>query len=90
MLFDYLILFLYSDVVLVGPVSPRPGKPLPQDLEDFVQSSGGKGIIYVSFGGESNEMSMAPYGVQALARALSKLPFKVLWKTRGKLMNTFF
>ena len=36
--------------VSIGPITAAPAKPLPSDLEDFVQSAGEHGVVYASLG----------------------------------------
>ena len=35
---------------MVGPLNVKDTQPLPPDLEEFVNNSGGHGFIIVSFG----------------------------------------
>jgi len=73
---------------VVGPLLPSPAKPLPNELEQFMQSAGDEGVILVSFGtimGESSGVSESL--LQVMAEAFSKLPQKVIWKL--KLESTY-
>ncbi|RMX43041.1 hypothetical protein pdam_00001822 [Pocillopora damicornis] len=68
--------------IMVGPLSVREGKPLPPDLEEFVDNPGGDGFIIVSFG--SNLASILPRTVvDMLATAFGKLKQRVVWRLKG-------
>ena len=72
---------------MVGPLSVREGKPLPPDLEEFVDNPGGDGFIIVSFG--SNLASILPRTVvDMLATAFGKLKQRVVWRLKG--INSIF
>ena len=67
---------------MVGPLNVKDGKPLPPDLEEFVNDSGGHGFIIVSFG--SNLASILPRTVvDMLATAFGKLKQRVVWRLKG-------
>lgn len=67
---------------MVGPLNVKEGKPLPPDLEEFVNNSGGNGFIIVSFG--SNLASILPRTVvDMLATAFGKLKQRVVWRLKG-------
>jgi len=77
-----------QDTRVVGPFLPSPAKPLPNELEQFMQSAGDKGVILVSFGTVLGEyMGVNETLLQVMAEAFSKLPQKVIWKL--KLDGTF-
>ncbi|XP_006779870.1 UDP-glucuronosyltransferase 2A2-like isoform X1 [Neolamprologus brichardi] len=69
------------NVVYIGGFQCKPAKPLPQHLEDFVQSSGEHGFILMSLGTFITELpsDMA----NEIAAAFAKLPQKVIWKYKG-------
>jgi UDP:flavonoid glycosyltransferase YjiC (YdhE family) len=68
----------FSDVREVGYFLPGPAKPLPADLEKFMQSSGDVGVILVSFGSVIETLSDDI--IQVMIKAFSKVPQKVIWK----------
>lgn len=37
-------------MLLIGAITAQPAKPLPQELESFVQSAGEHGVVYASLG----------------------------------------
>ncbi|KAJ8248844.1 hypothetical protein GJAV_G00228350 [Gymnothorax javanicus] len=70
------------NVVYVGGFQCRPAKPLPQDLEEFVQSSGEHGVVIMSLGTFVRHL---PHDVaEEIAAAFAKLPQKIIWKHTGE------
>ncbi|XP_032772020.1 UDP-glucuronosyltransferase 2B17 isoform X2 [Rattus rattus] len=74
------------NVDYIGGVQCKPAKPLPKDMEDFVQSSGEHGVVVFSLG--SMVSSMTEEKANAVAWALAQIPQKVLWKFDGKTPAT--
>ncbi|XP_035744808.1 UDP-glucuronosyltransferase 2A2 isoform X2 [Egretta garzetta] len=70
----------------VGGLHCQPAKPLPKEMEEFVQSSGEHGIIVFSLG--SMVYNLTDEKSNVIARALSQLPQKVLWRYKGKKPET--
>ncbi|XP_072561523.1 UDP-glucuronosyltransferase 2A1-like [Paramormyrops kingsleyae] len=62
----------------VGGLHCKPAKPLPKDMEAFVQSSGDDGIIVFSLG--SMVKNLTKEKGEVIATALGQLPQKVLWR----------
>ncbi|CAH1242058.1 UGT2B4 [Branchiostoma lanceolatum] len=56
-------------------------KPLSEDLEKFVQSSGDAGVVIVTFG--SMVATMPAERADMLAAAFARLPQKVVWRYAG-------
>ncbi|XP_066517712.1 UDP-glucuronosyltransferase 2C1-like isoform X2 [Hoplias malabaricus] len=74
------------NIVYMGGFQCKPSKPLPQDLEDFVQSSGEHGIIIMSLG---TLVEKLPHDVaNAIAEAFAELPQKVIWAYKGERPTT--
>uniref|UniRef100_A0A8C9TFX2 Glucuronosyltransferase n=1 Tax=Scleropages formosus TaxID=113540 RepID=A0A8C9TFX2_SCLFO len=70
------------NVVYMGGFQCKPPKPLPTDLEEFVQSSGEHGVIIMSLGTIFGEL---PHDItEEIAAAFAQLPQKVIWRHRGK------
>ncbi|XDV14612.1 hypothetical protein PO909_014838 [Leuciscus waleckii] len=70
------------NIVYMGGFQCKPSKPLPQDLEDFVQSSGEHGVIIMSLG---TLIGQLPDDVaEAVAEAFAELPQKIIWRYKGK------
>ncbi|XP_053797374.1 UDP-glucuronosyltransferase 2A2-like isoform X4 [Vidua chalybeata] len=70
----------------VGGLHCQPAKPLPKEMEEFVQSSGEHGIIVFTLGSMVHSLSDEKSNV--IAKALSQLPQKVLWRYKGKKPET--
>ncbi|XP_042344154.1 UDP-glucuronosyltransferase 2A2-like isoform X2 [Plectropomus leopardus] len=66
----------------VGGIHCRPAKPLPEDMEEFVQSSGDAGIVVFTLG--SLIQNITAEKANMIASALSQIPQKVLWRYRGE------
>ncbi|KAJ8248845.1 hypothetical protein GJAV_G00228360 [Gymnothorax javanicus] len=70
------------NVVYVGGFQCGPAKPLPQDLEEFVQSSGEHGVVIMSLG---TLVSSLPHDIaEEIAAAFAELPQKIIWKHTGE------
>ncbi|XP_030046399.1 UDP-glucuronosyltransferase 2A2 isoform X2 [Microcaecilia unicolor] len=70
----------------VGGLHCQPAKPLPEDMEKFVQSSGEHGIVVFSLGSMVKNLSIEKANI--IGTALSKIPQKVLWRYSGKTPET--
>lgn len=70
------------NVDYVGGLHCKPAKPLPEEMEDFVQSSGEHGIVLLSLG--SMVSNMTEETANTIAWALAQIPQKVLWRFDGK------
>ncbi|XP_021044675.1 UDP-glucuronosyltransferase 2B17-like [Mus pahari] len=70
----------------VGGLHCKPAKPLPKDMEEFVQSSGDHGVVVFSLG--SMVSNMTEDKANTIAWALAQIPQKVLWKFDGKTPAT--
>ncbi|XP_058523231.1 UDP-glucuronosyltransferase 2B16-like [Ochotona princeps] len=73
---------LLPNVKFVGGLHCKPAKPLPKEMEDFVQSSGEHGVVVFSLGSMVTDMTEERTNV--MAAALAQLPQKVLWRFEGK------
>ncbi|KAM3868218.1 UDP-glucuronosyltransferase 2A2-like [Diretmus argenteus] len=74
------------NIVYMGGFQCKPSKPLSQDLEDFVQSSGEHGIIVMTLG---TLVGKLPDDVtEDIAAAFAQLPQKVIWRHKGKRPST--
>ncbi|XP_040900688.1 UDP-glucuronosyltransferase 2B13-like isoform X2 [Toxotes jaculatrix] len=74
------------NVIYMGGFQCKPAKPLPQHLEDFVQSSGEHGVILMSLGTLIGEL---PHDLaDEIAAAFAKLPQKVIWRHKGDRPTT--
>ncbi|KAG9341912.1 hypothetical protein JZ751_018229 [Albula glossodonta] len=74
------------NVVYMGGFQCKPSKPLPQHLEEFVQSSGEHGVIIMSMGAFVGQL---PHDVtEEIAAAFAQLPQKIIWRHTGKRPDT--
>uniref|UniRef100_A0A4W4HGL0 UDP-glucuronosyltransferase n=1 Tax=Electrophorus electricus TaxID=8005 RepID=A0A4W4HGL0_ELEEL len=79
--FEYSRPFL-PNFKFVGGLHCKPAKPLPKELEDFVQSSGDDGIVVFSLG--SMLKNLTKERTNTITSALRQIPQKVLWKYTGE------
>ncbi|XP_043968434.1 UDP-glucuronosyltransferase 2A2-like isoform X2 [Gambusia affinis] len=70
----------------VGGIHCKPAKPLPKEMEKFVQSSGDAGIVVFSLGSMLKNLTTEKANI--IASALAQIPQKVLWRYRGKIPDT--
>ncbi len=70
------------NVVYMGGFQCKPAKPLPEHLEEFVQSSGEHGVIIMSLGTFVNELPADL--ANNIAATFAKLPQRVIWKYKGE------
>ncbi|XP_030644103.1 2-hydroxyacylsphingosine 1-beta-galactosyltransferase [Chanos chanos] len=68
-------------VVYVGGILTKPPSPLPQDFEDWVESTDEHGFVVVSFGAGVKYLSDDI--AHKLAGALARLPQRVIWRFSG-------
>nr|XP_040037943.1 UDP glucuronosyltransferase 5 family, polypeptide D1 isoform X1 [Gasterosteus aculeatus aculeatus] len=74
------------NVIYIGGFQCKPAKPLPADLEEFVQSAGEHGVIIMTLGTLVNAL---PKDVaDEIAAAFAKMPQKVIWKHKGERPST--
>nr|XP_054967442.1 UDP-glucuronosyltransferase 2B7 isoform X3 [Pan paniscus] len=77
---------LLPNVDFVGGLHCKPAKPLPKEMEDFVQSSGENGVVVFSLG--SMVSNMTEERANVIASALAQIPQKVLWRFDGNKPDT--
>ncbi|XP_072477026.1 UDP-glucuronosyltransferase 2B4-like isoform X3 [Notamacropus eugenii] len=70
----------------VGGLHCKPAKPLPEEMEKFVQSSGEHGIVVFSLGSMIKNLTEEKGNL--IAAALAQIPQKVLWRYEGKKPDT--
>uniref|UniRef100_A0A672HEP3 UDP-glucuronosyltransferase 2A2-like n=1 Tax=Salarias fasciatus TaxID=181472 RepID=A0A672HEP3_SALFA len=70
----------------VGGIHCKPAKPLPKDIEEFVQSSGDAGIVIFTLGSFIRNITTEKGNM--IASALAQIPQKVLWKYSGQAPET--
>lgn len=64
----------------VGGLHCIAAKPLPRDLEEFVESSGDHGVIYFSLGSTLRGSALPEYIRKDILEVFRELPQKILWK----------
>lgn len=70
------------NIVYMGGFQCKAPKPLPADLEEFVQSSGEHGVIIMTLGTLVGDL---PQDVaEEIAAAFARLPQKVVWRYVGR------
>ena len=69
----------------MGPFLPSPPKPLPNELDQFMQTIDDEGVILVSFGTVLGAMDDT--SLQMMATAFSTLPQKIIWKLKLEGMS---
>ncbi|KAM4592761.1 UDP-glucuronosyltransferase 2B17-like [Odontesthes bonariensis] len=69
------------NVVYMGGFQCKPAKPLPQHLEEFVQSSGEHGVVIMSLGTLIGDLPRDL--AEEVAAALANIPQKVIWRYKG-------
>ncbi|XP_057707278.1 UDP-glucuronosyltransferase 2C1-like [Corythoichthys intestinalis] len=74
------------NVVYIGGFQCKPAKPLPDHLEEFVQSSGEHGVILMSLGTFVTELPVDL--AEKIAADFAKLPQKVIWRYKGAKPST--
>ncbi|XP_041643350.1 UDP-glucuronosyltransferase 2A2-like [Cheilinus undulatus] len=70
----------------VGGIHCRPAKPLPKDMEEFVQSSGDAGVVVFTLGSMIKNMTREKGNM--VAAGLAQIPQKVLWRYSGEKPET--
>ncbi|CAH0598246.1 unnamed protein product [Chrysodeixis includens] len=70
------------NVVFTGGLHQNIEKPLPEDLKKYLDSSK-NGVIYISFGTNVDPTKLPTERIQVLVKAVSELPYDVLWKWNG-------
>lgn len=70
----------------VGGIHCRPAKPLTEDLEEFVKSSGDAGIVVFTLGSMIDSISAEKANMIALG--LAQIPQKVVWRYSGEKPQT--
>ncbi|XP_043968425.1 UDP-glucuronosyltransferase 2A2-like isoform X2 [Gambusia affinis] len=77
---------LLPNFKFIGGIHCKPAKPLPEEMEKFVQSSGDAGIVVFSLG--SMVKNLTTEKANMIASALAQIPQKVLWRYSGEKPQT--
>ncbi|XP_797549.2 UDP-glucuronosyltransferase 2C1 isoform X2 [Strongylocentrotus purpuratus] len=73
--------------VTIGGITVKPVKPLPQEMNDFVEGSGDHGIIVFTLGSVVSSLMNEDLN-EKLAKVFSELPQRVLWRLKGTRPRT--
>lgn len=74
------------NIVYMSGFQCKPSKPLPKEIEDFVQSSGEHGVVVMTLG---TLVEKLPEDIaEEIAAAFAQLPQKVIWRHKGKRPST--
>ncbi|CAK1547653.1 unnamed protein product [Leptosia nina] len=68
-----------SNVISIWGIHKKEEKPLPEDLQKYLNSSK-NGVIYLSFGSNVLSSMLPAEKIQILINTFSKLPFDIVWK----------
>ncbi len=71
----------------IGMMNCKPSQPLPNDLQDFMESGKEHGVIYVSFGSVLKSKEMTEERRKMFVKVLGSLKQKVLWKWETEEME---
>ncbi|KAK7079176.1 hypothetical protein SK128_001480 [Halocaridina rubra] len=82
--FDTVLPLLPSQID-IGAIHCRPGQPLPQDLEDWINGAGEAGVIYFSLGTVALGTTLPPALRELFINAFGRLKQRVLWKLEEEL-----
>ncbi|KAL2095603.1 hypothetical protein ACEWY4_007751 [Coilia grayii] len=69
---------MMPNMIYIGGFQCMPPKPLPKDLQQFVESSGDHGVIIMSLGTFVKELPADM--TDEIAAAFAQLPQKVIWR----------
>ncbi|XP_059834800.1 UDP-glucuronosyltransferase 2C1-like [Hypanus sabinus] len=74
------------NLIYIGGIQCGPGRPLPADLQRFMDNSGEDGVVIFSLG---SVVGMLPREVASeIATGLAGLPQRVIWRYIGALPST--
>ncbi|CAF4941885.1 unnamed protein product [Pieris macdunnoughi] len=70
---------LPPNVVSMWGIHKNPEKPLPKELQSYLDSSK-NGVVYLSFGSNARSSQLPKETIQIFLNVFAKLPYEVLWK----------
>lgn len=68
------------NILEAGCIHCKPPKPLPKDLEDFINLGGDRGFILMSMGSSVRTFNFPEYLRLLFVKVFAQLPYQVLWK----------
>ena len=77
-------MFSLAVIKMIGPLQPKPASPLPSHFQKIMEDAGEEGVVYMAFG-TVTQATMTKEAEHAIARALGRLPMKVIWKKKGMI-----
>ena len=69
----------YQNVIEVGGIHCKPGKVLPSEMKQFMDSHS-SGVVYVSFGSAVKPSQMTEYQKNVFYAAFQELNIPIIWK----------
>ncbi|XP_044158734.1 UDP-glucuronosyltransferase 1-2-like isoform X5 [Bufo gargarizans] len=84
--YDFIFEFpkpVMPNMVFIGGINCKPGKPLSKDFEKLVNSSGEHGFVVFSLGSMVSEIPMDK--AMDMAEAFRSIPQTVIWRYTGKV-----
>ncbi|XP_071785318.1 UDP-glucuronosyltransferase 1-2-like [Asterias amurensis] len=73
---------IMPNTIMIGGLSADEPKPLDKDLDEFFEGSGDAGVVVFSLGSVVEIMSESQ--ADMVARAMARLPQRVLWRIHGQ------
>ncbi|XP_042307313.1 LOW QUALITY PROTEIN: UDP-glucuronosyltransferase 3A1-like [Sceloporus undulatus] len=70
---------LLPSTVYIGGLLAKPAKPLPQEFEDFIESTGEAGFIIVTLGSMLSSIPF-PQLLKEINKSFAQLPQGVIWR----------
>ena len=67
------------NVVEIGGIHIKPGKPLPEDIKEFLDSAS-EGVLLFSWGSMVKTSSIQKEKLEAILKVIGSIPRKVIWK----------
>ena len=71
---------LLPSQVEIGTINARNPKPLPKDMEEFMEGAGENGVIYFSLGSFIKTKYLPEKYKLILIEAFQRIPQRILWK----------
>ena len=68
-----------ANTVEIGGIHCRKGKPLPQDIQDFLDNAK-SGAVYVSFGSAIKSSLMSKERLDVFLETFRQIKYPVIWK----------
>nr|XP_023028450.1 UDP-glucuronosyltransferase 2B9-like [Leptinotarsa decemlineata] len=76
-----------NTIYLGGGMHIGEVKPLPEELQDYLDSSGNQGVIYFSLGSNVKSSRLTGNLLDVIVSTFAALPYKILWKFESSLQD---